>query len=265
MMPAGCQYIHSLVLAVLLLPSAPAVPSLGNESACANPVFTLPEQWGAETGGGWFRQWAADGLPMASTGAVRPPEAIGSTCPFYQGAAAVCCNENTISAINASLAAARKVIEVAEGELSNAQAYAQELVDAVAGYTKALCAPLPESKQCTSVASTIREYSATLVDQVTAMAEDQLSCASALMTYAQGFACFACEPDFDDFLEIGNQSRVSLQAPFSCGHPVVPLLWPCSPSPNHYPKATDAHTTLCSFSTHERGRPVGLSGFREGL
>ena len=57
---------------------------------------------------------------------------------------------------------------------------------------------------CHKLTGTVELYTQRLVDDATRIATDQATCADALITYAGGLACMACEVEFSKYVDLEN-------------------------------------------------------------
>ena len=69
---------------------------------------------------------------------------------------------------------------------------------------------------CQKLTGTVTLYTQRLVDDATKIATDQATCADALITYASGLACMACEVEFSKYVDLENM--VINMAENTCDH-----------------------------------------------
>ena len=184
-----------LALAVSVFESASA------ETLCNNSLFSDPSAWGAATSGP--NAWLKHGLPSPPS-PVPPPAALAKTCQVYKSKNEVCCSNATVDAIETAFTVAQAAITAAEASIDNGTDFAKGIVNIISGTISAVCSQNlpPFAKICNTLTATIEKYTNRLMDDVRRIAKDQTHCASAIATYAEGMACFACEVNFADFVDL---------------------------------------------------------------
>ena len=176
------------------------------ETLCNNSIFTTPSQWGAGSGD-WFSQYVNTGLTMPPTPVAAPVDMNG-TCLFYAKKKEVCCSDTTLSQIAGTVATAKVAISDAVAILKDEKKFANQIIGLVGPAIDTLCPatsnPFLPKEMCHKLTGTVELYTQRLVDDATRIATDQATCADALITYAGGLACMACEVEFSKYVDLEN-------------------------------------------------------------
>ena len=192
-----------LILLSILLTATHATTS------CDNELFSKPASWGAASGS-WFSNWAGSGLPLA-TAPVAPDSKkmiASNTCSAYAKAKNVCCSDATLAQIATTVTAAKSAIAAAVKVIKDEKGFADSIVALVAPAISTLCpssGSLLPGDTCKKLTATVTQFTQQIIADATRMASDQQKCADALISYAGGLACMACDVDFAKFVDVDNK------------------------------------------------------------
>ena len=199
-MPATTSRFVAALAVVSLGTMWPGAGTAEAMSLCNNSLFINPSAWGAVTSkGGWMK----NGLPSHAS-PVPPPAALSKTCQAYAKKKEVCCSNDTIHAIESANVVAQAAIAAAEKSIESGTSFSKSIVKIVSGAISSICdlnSP-PFAKICNTLMATINKYTQRINDDIKRIATDQTQCASAIATYAEGMACFACEVEFNSYLDL---------------------------------------------------------------
>lgn len=169
------------------------------QTLCNNNMFTNPHQWGAaSTGNPWSTPYTMPSAPI-------PFEKGAATCKYYQHHKTVCCSKDTLKLVEQSFKVAQDSLKNAIDGVDDAASLAHEIINQpFVTLVQGICEAI-KSDMCTKVTSTITKYENKLIDNFKAMIQNQIKCAKATIAYAEGMACFACEAQWINFLDLENQ------------------------------------------------------------
>ena len=86
----------------------------------------------------------------------------------------------------------------------------------VAGTAEAFCKFIPSDSRCTQLTATVSKWTTRIIDDAGRIAKDQIRCAGAVTKYAEGMACFACDVQFANFVDLDH--KVLKIAELTCDH-----------------------------------------------
>ena len=100
--------------------------------------------------------------------------------------------------------------------IDDQDAFAKSIVGTVAGTAEAFCKFIPSDSRCTQLTATVSKWTKRIIDDAGRIAKDQIRCAGAVTKYAEGMACFACDVQFANFVDL--EHKVLKIAETTCDH-----------------------------------------------
>jgi len=171
------------------------------EDSCLNPLFLLPEEWGADSEWGRALKLVLNDKPM-------PYPAGSDVCKSFKGKDKTCCSKTALDAISLAFNSANDAITLAEETVKDSTRFGSDIADKLSevytGFCK-LAGPIFRDG-CSRITKLVDTFTQNLIAKAEAISVAALSCGKSVLAYAEGISCFACEVSFNNFLDVPSKT-----------------------------------------------------------